>query len=70
MYRLSKIKQKEMNSCYLKQVDVYINSRLTEMRLYVRHCLATNLIAISHPHTRQDFIVAHLYVTIQHKIHN
>jgi len=48
---------------YLKQVDVNINCRFTEMRLYVSHCLITNLMTIPHPHTSQDFIVAHLYAT-------
>lgn len=59
------IKQGGTTDSYLKQVDVNIDGRFTEMRLYVSHCLATNLMTISHPHTSQDFIIAYLHTTIQ-----
>jgi len=64
------VSMSQVTSSYLKQINVDINSGFTEMRLYVSHCLTTNLMSIPHPHAREDLIVAYLYITIKQLIIN
>ncbi len=43
-----------VSTCYLQEVDVWINHGVTEVRLDISHGLTFNLQPISHPHITMD----------------
>lgn len=47
--------------CYLQEVDVRVNHRVTEVRLDIGHGLTFNLQPISHPHVTMDLRQASLH---------
>lgn len=51
--------------CYLQEVDVRVNHRVTEVRLDIGHGLTFNLQPISHPHITVDLRQASLHKQTQ-----
>ncbi len=50
-----------VSTCYLQEVDVWVNHGVTEVRLDISHGLTFNLQPISHPHITMDLRQASLH---------
>ena len=53
----------QLSGTHLKQVDIGIDHRVSEVTLDVRHGLPFDLQSIAHPQTRQNFIKGRLKTT-------